>query len=406
MTLNGTLSTLRGRLRAVPRGVVMLGFVSLFMDFSSEMIHALLPLYLVGPLGASTALVGFVEGVAESIAAITKVFSGAISDRIGKRKPLVLIGYGLAAITKPVFPLASSAWMVVGARFVDRFGKGLRGAPRDALIADLTTPGTRGAAYGLRQSMDTVGAILAPAAAITLMWLYNDFRLVFWIAVIPAVVSVLFVVFGVVESDPEPREAASGPKLDWHMVGRLPGLYWAVLSVAFVLTLARFSEAFLVLAANHAGLAVALAPLVFVAMNVVYSITSALAGSLSDGFDRRTILMVGAAALVASDLFLAMTESLLAVGAGVLVWGLHMGLTQGLFAAFVADVAPADLRGTAFGLYNLATGLAMLAASVIAGLLWDAGGPTATFLAGAGFTLLALFGMLLLPKGHAAPHGD
>ncbi|MEZ5839694.1 MAG: MFS transporter [Hyphomicrobiales bacterium] len=398
MALSGTFAMLKGRLGAVPRGVIMLGFVSMFMDLSSEMIHALLPLYLVGPLGASTALVGFVEGVAESIAAITKVFSGAISDRIARRKPLVLLGYGLAAITKPVFPLASSAWMVVGARFVDRFGKGLRGAPRDALIADLTTPGTRGAAYGMRQSMDTIGAILAPGAAILLMWLYNDFRLVFWIAVIPAFISVLFVVFGVSETDPEPAAKGSRPKLDWRTARRLPRLYFAVLGVAFILTLARFSEAFLVLAAHHAGLVVALAPLVYVAMNIVYSITAALAGSLSDGVDRRAILIAGTLALIVADVFLAMTGSLAAVGLGVLVWGLHMGLTQGLFAALIADIAPSDLRGTAFGLYNLATGLAMLAASLIAGVLWDMSGPTATFLAGAGFTVIALFGMLALPR--------
>ncbi|WP_035714029.1 MFS transporter [Azorhizobium doebereinerae] len=380
------------RLSRIPRGVWMLGFVSMFMDISSEMIHALLPVYLVAVLGTSTLTVGIIEGIAEATASITKVFSGALSDWLGRRKLLAAIGYGLAAVTKPVFPLAGTVGWLVAARFVDRVGKGIRGAPRDALVADLTPPEVRGASFGLRQSLDTIGAFVGPLAAIALMALSSDnFKLVFWIAVIPAFAAVALLVLGVEE--PARHVAERKARLRFADAGRLPPAFWAVVAVSSVLTLARFSEAFLVLRAQNVGLSLALIPAIMVVMNVVYALAAYPAGVLSDKLGRGGVLAVGVAFLIVADLVLALGDTIPLALLGVAFWGLHMGFTQGLFASLVADTAPADLRGTAFGLFNLAGGVMMLAASVAAGGLWDAYGPQATFLAGAAFTALALLGL-------------
>jgi MFS family permease len=393
------------RLTQVPRGVWVLGFVSMLMDISSEMIHALLPVYLVTVLGASMLAVGFIEGVAEATAMIVKIFSGALSDALRRRKLLAAIGYGLAAFTKPIFPLATSLAWIVAARFIDRIGKGIRGAPRDALIADLTPAPLRGSAFGLRQALDTVGAFLGPLAAIGLMALtLNDFVAVFWIAVIPAFLSFALIVFFV--RDPERGADAGAPRerLRFSDLYRFSAAFWAVIAVATLLTLARFSEAFLVLRAQDVGLSIALVPAVLVVMNVVYALSSYPAGAASDRFGRHGVLVLGISALIVADLLLAVGGGIAVVLAGVAFWGLHMGLTQGLLAALVADTAPADLRGTAFGLFNLAGGVAMLVASVVAGALWDQFGPAVTFLAGAGFTAAALLGLLLL-TAHFAYRG-
>ncbi len=366
------------------------------MDISSEMIHSLLPIYLVTVLGASTLTVGFIEGIAEATANITKVFSGALSDWMGRRKLLALIGYGLGAATKPIFALAGSIGPVVGARFLDRVGKGVRGAPRDALVADITPEHLRGAAFGLRQSLDTVGAFVGPLAAMGLMVLTaNAFRTIFWIATVPAVIAVGLLGFGVRE--PEPHVAA-GPKARPRVadMGRMGRPFWFVVAVASVLTLARFSEAFLVLRAQDVGLRLALVPVVMVVMNVVYALSAYPAGALTDRLGRRGILGIGILCLVIADLFLALGEAIPLTLVGVVFWGLHMGFTQGVFAALVADTAPPHLRGSAFGLFNLAIGLAMLAASIIAGALWNAYGPSATFLAGAVFTAISLIGALAI----------
>ena len=385
---------------ALPRAIWLLGFVSLLMDVSSEMIHALLPVYMVGVLGASTLAVGAIEGVAEATASISKVFSGALSDRMGRRKPLAVLGYSLAAFTKPVFPLAGSLGWIVAARFVDRVGKGIRGAPRDALVADLTEPALRGAAFGLRQSLDTVGAFAGPLLAIALMAASGDnFTLVFWVAVVPALLSVGLLAAGVEE--PDRRSADVGParqkRFDWRAWRTLDRQFWTVVAVAGALTLARFSEAFLILRAQQLGLPVALAPLVLVAMNIVYALSAYPAGLMSDRLGRRGVLAVGVALLIAGDIALAAAGGLgPALVAGVVLWGLHMGLTQGLFAALVADAAPAALRGTAFGLFNLVTGVALLAASVVAGGLWDAIGPAATFVAGGAFAAAAGIGVAFI----------
>ncbi|HEX8573694.1 MAG TPA: MFS transporter [Allosphingosinicella sp.] len=367
---------------ALPRSVVALGFVSLAMDLSSEIIHALLPLFMVGTLGLSVAAVGLIDGIAESTASITKVFSGWISDRLGRRKPLILIGYGLAALSKPLFPLAGGALAVLAARFADRIGKGIRGAPRDALIADVTPPEIRGRAFGLRQSMDTVGAFAGPLLAIGLMLLLDDdIRAVFWVALVPAAAAVLIVLFAVEEPARAPDEPRRAP-LRLADLKRLDRAYWAVVGFGLLFTLARFSEAFLILKASAEGLPLWLAPAVLVAMNLVYSASAYPAGIASDRLGTRGLLLASLAILAAADLILASLPGLVAVFAGVALWGLHMGLSQGMLAKLVADRAPAPLRGSAFGLFNLATGLAMLAASVTAGLLWDRIGPAATFAAG------------------------
>lgn len=381
-------------LREIPGSVWALGFVSLFMDLSSEMIHALLPLYLVTVLGTSTLTVGIIEGIAEATASIVKIFSGALSDRLGKRKWLTAMGYGLAAVTKPVFPLATSIGWVVAARFVDRVGKGIRGSPRDALIADLTPADLRGNAFGLRQSLDTIGAVLGPLLAVVFMAAFADnFTIVFWIAVVPAFISVAIIVFGVREPDrPMDARVVRAP-LSRRELGRLGPAFWLVVGVAAVFTLARFSEAFLLLRAQSVGMPLAVVPTVMVVMNVVYTLSAWPVGALSDRIGRYGLLTVGFAVLIVADLALAAGGNVLTVMIGVALWGLHMGLTQGLLSALVADTAPVDLRGTAFGVFNVVSGIAMLAASVIAGALWDRAGPGGTFLAGAVFTAIAVFAL-------------
>jgi MFS family permease len=389
--------------RDVPATVWTLGFVSLLMDASSELIHSLLPVFLTTAVGASAVDVGLIEGIAEATAAIAKVFSGAFSDRIGKRKLPVGIGYGLSALTKPIFPLAGTAWEVLAARFIDRIGKGIRDAPRDALIADITPSRIRGAGYGIRQALDTVGAFVGPLSAVALMALYaDDFRAVFWWALLPAGLAVLLIVIGVRE--PEGTEAATqrGRPVRKQDLKRMPAAFWMVIAIGVVFALARFSQAFLVLKAQSEGLALALIPLVLVWMNLVYALTATPAGILSDKIDRMNVLLCGLIALLVADLALAFIPGMGGVAIGVGLWGLYLGFSQGLLSALVADTAPEDLRGTAFGLFNLVTGGALLAASVVAGWLWSDFGPTATFSAGAVFSGLAIlivaFGIKVGPK--------
>jgi MFS family permease len=384
------------RLRAIPRGVWALGLVSLFMDTSSELIHSLLPIFLVSALGASMTFVGLIEGVAEATALIAKIFSGALSDYLGRRKALTVLGYGLAAVTKPLFPLAGSVGMVLTARFIDRIGKGIRGAPRDALVADLSPPHVRGASFGLRQSLDTIGAFAGPIVAIVAMGLLaNDIRAVFWIAVIPAILSVAILVVFVNEPDRRADAGARRVPLRLADIKTLSAAYWGVVTVGAVLTLARFSEAFLVLRASDTGLAIGFVPLVLVVMNVAYAASAYPAGAWADRAGRRVVLLAGVGILVLADVVLATASSIWLVMAGIALWGLHMGFTQGLLATMVTDTAPANLRGTAFGAFNLVSGVSMLVASVLAGLLWDRFGPTGTFTAGAIFSLISLVGFAI-----------
>ncbi|WP_374586687.1 MFS transporter [Ideonella dechloratans] len=387
----------------IPAAIWALGLVSMFMDISSEMIHSLLPMFLATSLGVSATAIGLIEGLAESTALIVKVFSGVLSDWLGKRKGLALLGYALGAVTKPFFALATGAGLVVAARLVDRVGKGIRGAPRDALVADLTPPEVRGAAFGLRQSLDTVGAFLGPllATAFMLLWA-DDFRAVFWVAVVPGVIAVAVLALGVREPERHSGERRVNPirRETLRLLG--PG-YWWVVALGSVFTLARFSEAFLVLRAQQLGVSMALVPLVMVAMNVIYAASAYPFGWLADRVSHTRLLGAGLVVLIASDVLLARAVGLPGLLAGVALWGIHMGMTQGLLAAMVADTAPAPLRGTAYGVFNLASGLAMLLASVVAGGLWDAVGSGATFWAGAGFAGLSLLLLAWHPgQGHPA----
>ena len=378
---------------AIPRGVWVLGFVSLLMDVSSEMIHSLLPLYLTVGLGASALVVGVIEGVAEAATLVVKVFSGTLSDALGKRKWIAAAGYGMAAFSKPLFALATGPLLVFTARILDRIGKGIRGAPRDALIADLTPESIRGAAFGLRQSLDTVGAVAGPLIAMALMLAWNDnFRAVFWVAVIPAFLSFGLIAFAVRDAESPAGASRKKPEFSWRLARGLGRAFWMVTAVGAAMTLARFSEAFLILRAENLGMAIAYTPLVLVGMSAVYALSAYPVGRLSDRIGPRGLLAAGIACLAAADIVLALASGIAALAAGVVLWGLHMGLTQGLLSAMVANSAPEDRRGTAFGVFNLASGTAMLAASVIAGALWEYVGPASTFWAGA---VLAAASLLL-----------
>ncbi len=382
-------------LTPLPRTVWALGLVSLCMDLSSELVHALLPVFMTVVLGASMVAVGVVEGIAEATAAIVKVFSGALSDKLARRKPLVVLGYGLAALSKPLFPLAGSVALVLGARFMDRVGKGIRGSPRDALIADVTPEGQRGAAYGLRQALDTVGAVLGPLTAIALMLVFaSEVRTVLWFAVIPAVVAVLVLLAWVHEPARSARQTAANP-ISRAALREFDRRFWLVVGLGAVLTLARFSEAFLVIRAQDLGVALAMVPSVLVVMNLAYTAIAYPAGIAADRGHRRGLLVWGLAALIAADLIIAGSEDRLLFFAGIVLWGAHMGLTQGLLSTLVADAAPEKLRGTAFGVFHLVSGAALLAASVLAGWLWSAFGARWTFYAGAAFTAVALAGLAL-----------
>lgn len=377
-------------LSRIPRGVWVVGGVSMLMDISSESIHSLLPLFMVTTLGTSVLVIGLIEGLAEATALLIKVFSGAISDYLGKRKGLALLGYGLGALSKPFFALASSSGMVLGARLMDRAGKGIRGAPRDALVADITPPELRGAAYGLRQSMDTTGAFLGPLLAVGLMLLlHNDFRAVFWIALIPGFLSVALLYFGLKEPKTPVEHKRTNP-IKRENLTRLGKSCWWVIGLGAVFTLARFSEAFLVLRAQQSGVPLALIPLVMVVMNVIYSFSAYPFGKLSDGMSHTRLLQWGLIVLIAADVVLALCTHWTGIIIGVALWGIHMGMTQGLLAAMVAKTAPADLRGTAFGLFSLVSGGGLLMASVGAGAIWELWGAEYTFYAGAVICLLTL----------------
>lgn len=374
----------------IPRAIWALGFVSLLMDVSSELIHSLLPVFMFTTLGISAFAIGLIEGAAEATALIVKVFSGALSDWMGRRKPLAMLGYGLGALSKPLFAIAGGVGLIVAARLIDRVGKGIRGAPRDALVADIAPPEIRGAAFGLRQSLDTVGAFLGPLLAIGLMLLWaDDFRAVFWVAVIPAILAVGLLFFGV----QEPEKHTDGKRVNpirREALRRLPPAYWWVVGIGAIFTLARFSEAFLVLRVQSGGLPLAFVPLVLIVMNVVYAAAAYPFGKLADSVSHASLLAWGLVVLIAADALLAWDGHWGMAWAGVVLWGLHLAMTQGLLAAMIADTAPADLRGTAYGFFNLASGIAMLIASALAGLLWDSFGATLTFVAGGAFSALAL----------------
>lgn len=384
----------------IPKGVWVLGGVSMLMDVSSEMIHSLFPLFMATTLGISVLLIGLIEGLAEATALIIKVFSGALSDYLGKRKGLALLGYGLSALSKPLFAIASGAALVFAARMVDRVGKGIRGAPRDALVADITPPEIRGAAFGLRQSLDTVGAFLGPLLAVGLMLLWhNDFRAIFWMAAIPGVMAIVLLFLGLQEPSSPIEHLRNNPvrRENWRRLGRI---YWWVVGIGAVFTLARFSEAFLVLRAQQLSIPLAFIPLVMVAMNLLYAVSAYPFGKLSDRIRHSTMLQAGLLVLIAADIVLAASTHWTGLMLGVALWGIHMGMTQGLLAAMIANAAPVDLRGTAFGLFNLISGVALLLASLFAGVLWEFWGAASTFCAGAIMCVITLLGMRLMPLSY------
>ncbi|HHN4452062.1 TPA: MFS transporter [Klebsiella michiganensis] len=387
-------------LSRIPKGVWVLGGVSLLMDVSSEMIHSLLPLFMATTLGASVIVIGIIEGVAEATALILKVFSGVISDYVGKRKGLALLGYGLGALSKPLFAIAPTSGVVFSARMIDRVGKGIRGAPRDALVADVTPPEIRGAAYGLRQSLDTIGAFLGPLLAIALMFLWdNDFQSIFWVAAIPAILSIALLGFGLKEPRTAVVQKRTNP-LRRENLKKLSAAYWWVVAIGSIFTLARFSEAFLVLRAQQMAIPLFAIPLVMVAMNLVYSLTAYPFGKLSDSMSHSKMLQWGLLVLIAADIVLALSSHWSTLLAGVALWGIHMGMTQGLLAAMVAHTAPPELRGTAFGMFNLMSGIALLLASAGAGVLWEVLGAASTFYAGAIICVVTLVGMRCMPSAY------
>lgn len=391
--------------RSLPRSIWALGLCSMFMDISSELVHSLLPVFMATVLGASMVVIGLVEGIAEATSAIMKVFSGAISDYFRRRKVLIVLGYGLSAITKPLFPLATTMWWVLVARFVDRTGKGIRGAPRDALIADIVPPASRGAAYGLRQSLDSIGAFLGPLAAVAFMVLLtNDITGVLWIAVVPAFLAVLLLVVAVREPRSPRGITGSRPRLALANARQLPLHYWLVVGFGALFALARFSEAFLILRAQDVGLAVGSVPVIMIVMNIVYAAVAYPAGAAADRLRPRTLFLAGLWMLIGADVVFAWARSPFPVFIGAALWGMHMALTQGLLSKLVADTAPVDLRGTAFGISSLVSGASLLLASLIAGALWNRFGPPATFIAGAAFATLAVLGLILYRPG--APAGE
>lgn len=387
-------------LNRIPKGVWVLGGVSLLMDVSSEMIHSLLPLFMATTLGASVIIIGLIEGLAEATALIIKVFSGVLSDYLGKRKGLAMLGYGLGALSKPLFAMAGSSGMVFSARMIDRVGKGIRGAPRDALVADVTPSEIRGAAYGLRQSLDTIGAFLGPLLAVGLMLLWNnDFRTIFWVAVIPGVLSIALLWFGLSEPKTPVTNKRTNP-LRRENLKKLSAAYWWVVGLGALFTLARFSEAFLVLRAYQMDIPLFAIPLVMVAMNLVYSLSAYPFGKMSDSMNHTRMLQAGLLVLIAADITLALSHHWSTLLIGVGLWGIHMGMTQGLLAAMIAHTAPAELRGTAFGMFNLISGIALLLASTGAGILWETLGAASTFYAGAVICAIVLAGMRFTPAAY------
>ena len=380
----------------MPRTIWALGFVSLLMDTSSEIVHGLLPVFLVSILGASHSMVGIIEGFGEASTLVLKVFSGPLSDRFGKRKPFVFLGYAMGALSKPLFALAGTPMLVFGARLFDRAGKGIRGAPRDALVADVAPPKLRGKAFGLRQSLDTIGAFLGPFLAIVLMYFLNgNYWLIFWLATIPGILSVAILLIGVKE--PEQKQSGASKRLSWSLIREFKSSFWIIVIAGAVFQIARFSEAFLILRAQNLGLKLALAPTVLIAMNIVYSLSAYPIGKLSDRMKREWLLVLGAITLAVSDIFLGLGRDLTHVFFGVVLWGLHMGFTQGVLAALIADASPENFRGTAFGLFNLLSAVALLIASVLAGFLWDQHGPGLTFLVSGILAILGA-GVLVLVR--------
>ena len=384
----------------IPRTVWILGFVSLTMDMSSEIYHALLPAFVTITLGLPATALGAIDGIAEATANFAKLVSGRLSDRSARRKPWIVAGYGLAALSKPLFPLAQGALALMGARFADRIGKGIRGAPRDAMIADESPAEIRGRAFGLRQALDTAGALAGPILAVGLMAWLADIRLVFWIAVIPALVALLLAWLALRESGRAAAVVAPTPVFSGFR--ELTPATKRLLKVGFLFTLARFSEGFLILKGIEIGLSATSSPLTLVLFNLVYVVLAYPAGALSDRLSPKLLLMAGMAALIAGNVVLATAGGLGGLAVGVALWGAHMALTQGIFGRMIADSAPTHLRATSFGAFWFVSGIGTLLASLAAGILWDRDGSSATFLASAAAAAVALALLSLLPEENSS----
>lgn len=374
----------------VPALVWVLGRVSLLTDISSEMILAVLPVYLGTVMGVSMATIGLIEGIAEATAAVMRVFAGAIGDRLGRYKAIVVFGYGLSALSKIVFPFAGSPAPIFAARIIDRVGKGLRTSPRDAMIARATHPSILGRAFGIRQSLDTLGAVFGPLLAIVILGVtHNDFQLLFWIAVAPGVLAVIVLT----RAAEEPNGGATPLQripLTRADLARLGFAFWWIAAGAAFLTFGRGAKAFLVLRTEDVGVPLWLVPIAFVIMNTVYAATAYPVGGLSDRIDRRRLLAAGIVVLILSDVVLAMASGPWVGLLGVVLWGLHFGMTQGVLATLVVDSAPEPLRGTAFGAFSLLSGFALVASGALGGMVWDAWGPSTLFWLATGAATLSL----------------
>lgn len=379
--------------------VFVLGLVSLFTDLSSEMIYPVLPLFLANVIGASTMFIGLIEGIAESTASFLKVFSGWLSDKFGKRKQLVLAGYGLSSLVKPLLAVATSGWHVLGVRFVDRIGKGIRGAPRDAMIADVTEPDKRGRAFGFHRAMDTAGAVIGPAATFLILMLFgNNYRLLFLIAAVPALIAVAIIIFGIKEKRPQSPagDCRIAPPVSNVRTERqkapLSRQFIILLIIIGVFTLGNSSDAFLILRAQGAGIAVWLIPLLWLFFNLVYTLVSMPAGRLSDKIGRKRIILLGFIIYAASYLGLAFANAGWQIWALFGLYGVYYAMTEGVIRAHIADVVPEATRATSYGIYNFVVGVLVLPANLLTGWIWKVAGYQTALSVGAGLAILAAAG--------------
>ncbi len=382
------------RLR-LPRNVVSLGLVSFFNDASSEIIYPLLPFFLTVTLGVSVQVVGLIEGVTESGSSLLKLPAGWLSDRFGKRKGLVVFGYGLASLVRPLLALANTGWQVLGLRFVDRIGKGVRSAPRDALIADSIGIERRGLAFGFHRAMDHAGAIIgALASSLLITFFGGNYRNVFLLASIPALIAVLILVLAVRESGDPPARSGNQPAPTVLNLSSFDQNFKRYLLVLLLFTLSNSSDAFLLLRAQQQGAGVARIPLLWAALHVSKSLSSVVGGGLSDRFGRKRLIVIGWVVYAAIYLGFAFATTHLEIWLLFIIYGVYFGLTEGVEKAFVADLVKPEVRGTAFGLYNLIIGIGALPASLLMGFLWSRFGAVAALTAGAIMSLLAASLML------------
>jgi MFS family permease len=375
------------------RNVYALALVSFFTDVSSEMIYPLLPVFLTSVLGASAGFIGAIEGAAESVAALLKLASGWWSDRVKRRKGFVVFGYALASVVRPLVAIAQSATQVLAIRVTDRVGKGVRNSPRDALIADSVPPTMRGRAFGVRSAADNAGALLGPLIAFALLtWFGLSLRSVFWWSAVPAGLAIVVAIVGV--RDVAKREGQSSKKSELR--SGMGGRFWAFLAIVFVFTLGNSTDAFLLLRARDLGVPIAMAPILWAVLNAVKSVSNIPGGALSDRIGRRPLLIAGWAVYALVYYLFARATHAWQAWALFAGYGIFFGLTEGAELALVADVAPHDRRGAAFGWYYLAIGIGALPASLIFGAVWDRFGAGRAFDLGAGLALAASMALLLI----------